>query len=718
MSVRARAQAAAASAAEAGDDGDDGELAAGPPDAAGRLLGRLSVLPALLAVAWLLAGLPLLLAGVFKPAAELSLAIPLGIVAVWLGLRWTPGRWQAAWPVREPRQARTPWWAVIGVVVIAVAFGVDQFIYHSQFIIVTRDPGSYFQYANWIAHHGSLPIPQDAAAFGGRTHGLTFQSFAYYQVGSNIVPQFMSGLPMVLSAAFWASGVNAAAAVSPLLGACGVLAFGGLTARLAGPRWAPLAALVLALSMPEQFTSRSDYSEPLTQILFLGGICLVLDALNSDGVGARVIAALSGLALGLTLLVRIDGAADVLPLVPYCGLLLLSRRRQAWPLIGGLIVGGGYGVVDGALLSRPYLASIKAALIPLLALTAVLVVATLIVLALRWNKGVPKLRRMWLPNAAAALTVLIAVGFALRPYFQTVRMKSSTSFQDTMAFYERANHLPVDPTRIFYEFSMHWVFWYIGLPAVALATAGAAMLVRRCLLGRSPNWVLPLVLFAWPILTVLYQPSITPDQPWASRRLVPAVLPGFILFAVWGLSWLIGYLRRMDIPRMVYAGVATVLVVLMVVPAVITTFGLRPHSGGPVGIKVVAEGTALKRTYMGEIPAIEGMCAQIPRDATVVFISESPADRMMEDVRGMCGVPAARVLVPRRATVENVLRGIVQAGRRPVLLATARDRLTRYGGPIKQVMRLRTHIDGGTLTTPPMELWALNINVWMSEPSS
>src|ERR1700733_6856674 len=114
MSVRARAQAAAASAAEAGDDGDDGELAAGPPDAA---------------------GLPLLLAGVFKPAAELSLAIPLGIVAVWLGLRWTPGRWQAAWPVREPRQARTPWWAVIGVVVIAVAFGVDQFIYHSQFII-------------------------------------------------------------------------------------------------------------------------------------------------------------------------------------------------------------------------------------------------------------------------------------------------------------------------------------------------------------------------------------------------------------------------------------------------------------------------------------------------------------------------------------------------------------------------------------------------------
>ena len=36
---------------------------AGRPDTAGRLLGRLSVLPALLVMAWLLAGLPLLLLG-------------------------------------------------------------------------------------------------------------------------------------------------------------------------------------------------------------------------------------------------------------------------------------------------------------------------------------------------------------------------------------------------------------------------------------------------------------------------------------------------------------------------------------------------------------------------------------------------------------------------------------------------------------------------------
>src|SRR5215472_5952352 len=285
-------------------------LAAGSPDAAGRLLGRLSVLPALLAMAWLLAGLPLLLAGRFTPVLMLVVAVPLAALLIYLGLRWIPGRWQTALP-QEPRQARTPWWAVAGVIVVAAAFGAHQLIYHSQQIIVERDPASYMQFAYWIAHHGSLPIPQARAAFGGAHQLLHFGSLAFYQVGENVVPQFMAGLPMVVAAGFWAGGVGAAVLVPPLLGACAVLTFGGLAARLTGPRWAPLAALVLALSLPEQFTSRSAYSEPLAQILFLGGLCLVVDSLAAQGRAARVLAALGGLALGLTLVVRIDGVSDI-----------------------------------------------------------------------------------------------------------------------------------------------------------------------------------------------------------------------------------------------------------------------------------------------------------------------------------------------------------------------------------------------------------------------
>ena len=128
-----------------------------------------------------------------------------------------------------------------------------------------------------------MPIPADRAAFGPAHPGLHFDSFAFYRSAGRVVPQFMAGLPMLLAGGFWAGGVSTAVALGALLGALGVLTFGGLVARLAGPRWAPLAALVLRSPLPEQFTSRSTYSEPVVQILFLGGLCLVIDSLSSPG---------------------------------------------------------------------------------------------------------------------------------------------------------------------------------------------------------------------------------------------------------------------------------------------------------------------------------------------------------------------------------------------------------------------------------------------------
>jgi hypothetical protein len=692
-----------------------GGTEAGPTDAAGRLLGRLTVLPALLVMAWLLAGLPLLFLGLFTPVIMLVVSVPLAAVLVVFGLRWIPGRWQSPLPVRKPEHARTPWWAVAGVLAVAAGFGADQLIYHSEFIIILRDPGSYIQFANWIAHHGSLPIPQDRAAFGGAHPGLRYDSYAFYQVGNTLVPQFMAGLPMILAGAFWIGGVPAALVMAPLLGALAVVTFGGLTARLVGPRWAPLAALILAISLPELYTSRSTYSEPVVQILFLGGLCLVIDSFGTDGIGTRVTAALGGLALGLTLLVRIDGASDMLAVIPYCGLLLLARRRQALPLLAGLVVGALYGGVDGLLLTRPYLVSIKTALIPLTEVGGAVVLVVAVAVALLWRRGLPKVSGKWLPNAGALLAVAVTIGFVIRPYLQTVR--GSRGFSDYFASMQRADHLPVDTTRQYYEISLHWVFWYIGVPAVVLGTLGAALLARRCLRGLAPTWTLPLMVFAWTIVTTLYHPAITPDQPWGSRRLVPAVLPGFILLAVWASSWLVGRVRRSGYDRVTTGALASLCVAALVLPAAMTTFGLKLKHGGPLGIRPTADGLAFQATYQGEISAVNGLCAAIPRNASVVFADDLIAEFLTEDVRGMCGVPAARMVTSRPGDLEQVVRGIEQAGRRPVILAGKPSELTPYGGPRKQIMALVSTQDGHALVTPPVGTWPLTMNVWMLEPS-
>jgi hypothetical protein len=172
----------------------------------------------------------------------------------------------------------------------------------------------------------------------------------------------MTGTPLVLAAGIWLHGINGALLVTPVIGGCAVLSFGGLAGRLAGPGWAPAAAAVLALSLPEQYTSRGSFSEPLAQVLLFGGLCLLADSLvidrntKLDWPGQdKVLAALAGLALGLTILVRIDGLSDILPAVPFLGVLLAARRRQAVPFGVALVIGVGYGLADGYLKSRPYL---------------------------------------------------------------------------------------------------------------------------------------------------------------------------------------------------------------------------------------------------------------------------------------------------------------------------------------------------------------------------
>jgi hypothetical protein len=720
MSVGARPETAGPPAA--GAAGGDGQASAAP-DTAGRLLVRLSVLPTLLVMSWLLVTFPLLLIGHLTPVLALVLWVPVAAVFVPLGLRWIPAPSPAARPTRSPANARTPWWTVAAVLAVTIGFGADQMVYHSQFIIVMRDPASYFQFAEWISRHGLLPIPQDLAAFGG-SHGniVTFDSLAFYQVGNHVVPQFMAGMPMVLAGAMWTGGASAALLAAPVLGAAGLLTFGGLTARLVGPRWAPLAVLALALSLPQQFTSRYDYSEPLAQVLFLGGLCLVIDSLGRDrAAGDRVLAAIGGLALGLTLLVRIDGASDILPVVPYCGLLLLGRRRQALPLIGGLVVGAGYGMVDGLVFSRPYLVSNKAALIPLALAGALVLVVTLAALPLLWNRGLPRVKGRWLPDAASALAVLIVVAFAVRPLVETVRQRMPANTAGVIAGYERANHMPVDRTRTFAEQSLHWVFWYVGVPAVILATVGGALLVRRCLRGQAPFWTLPLMTFAWTIVTVLYRPSITPDQPWASRRLVPAVLPGVILLAVWASSWLVGWLRHHGYAGVASIGSGIVLAVAMVLPAAMTTFGLGVKTGGPLGVTLTADGLATKTTHRGELSAVNGLCAAIPKGSSVIIVDRPIADRFTEVIRGMCGVPAARITpsghTPKASVVQSVVRDIQQAGRRPVLLAAQASELQSYRGLVRKVMALSTQEDSHTLITPPRTTKPLILSIWMWEPA-
>ena len=90
------------------------------------------MLPALLVMAWLLAGLPLLMLGRFTLPLMLAVSVPLAALLLLTGLRSIPAGGRAARPDASPGQEGAPgqevapgqegapWWAVAGVITVAV----------------------------------------------------------------------------------------------------------------------------------------------------------------------------------------------------------------------------------------------------------------------------------------------------------------------------------------------------------------------------------------------------------------------------------------------------------------------------------------------------------------------------------------------------------------------------------------------------------------------
>ncbi|MDT0331618.1 hypothetical protein [Nocardiopsis lambiniae] len=669
----------------------------------GRFLARVTALPAIAVSAWLLVAFPLLALGLFTPWIALILGAPAVIAAGALVPRLIP----------DPDED-VPWWPVLLVLVITVAFAIVQIAYHAEALVIRRDPASYAMYTVWIAENGYLPIPQQRDLIAGNDPALSYQSLAHYERGDAIWPQFMAGAPLITAIGYWIGGLDGMLVVTPILGALGVLTFAGLTARLVGARWAPLAALVLALCLPQQWVSRFTYSEPVTQILLLGGLVLAYDSLvrrthiSDRWSRDRTLAGIAGLVLGLALVVRIDAIRDLLPVVGFIALLLLARRGQALPLLGGLALGVGLGLYAGYGLSLPYLEYLSDSLDPLLMISGGVILAAVIGTAVLWRYGPPHTDRVrWLPNTVAALALLTMVGFAIRPLLWPDHGHGSDFTDGWVAYVQSREGLPVEGSRTYYDMSLYWVGWYVGLGTVLFASLGVALVLRRLTSWRDPQWLLPAMLLVWSVATTLMRPAITPDHPWASRRLIVLVIPAFVLFAVWFLAWLTRYCAiavRAErdaspvraLPVVVAAGAA----VAMIGPTAITSFA------GIMGY----------RQDVGTVAATERLCAALPDDASVIVVDSGMAGNYMPLLRNVCGVPTAALNDATPENVDRVVAGIHQRDRTAVLASEDWDQLTSLAPESEpdRPFHVVAQMDPSTLMAPPTGHWSFVGSVWIT----
>jgi hypothetical protein len=739
----------------------------------GWVFAAVTQLPGLLAIAWLVPGIGMLLAGRLLLLPAVIIFVPLALALCYFAMRQLPVRWRpAASPeageAAERRRPDVPAAAVLATVAIAAGFGVWQAVYRSEQVIVVSDPGVYLQYGYWIAMHGSARIPESAAAFG-TAPGLSFGSLGFFTSGGSITSAFMPGLPLVLAAGTWFGALPGALLMAPVIGGCAVLSFAGLVGRLVGPRWAPAGALVLAVLLPEQYVSRAPFSEPLVQVLLFGGLCLLTDSL-ADGPGyavrgrglapAMISAGLGGLALGLTVLVNIGSLSILLPAFPALALMFVLRRPQAGPFGLGLFAGVACGLYTGLAIARPYLSSLSSQLHLFGICAAGFGLVTALVAPLAFPGVRSWVRRVFvarplgrLPSlgsvagwTAVAVPVLLAAGFAARPYLEVTRGQTDPYVISYVSGLQRLAHLPVDGRRQYYESSLDWVFWYLGIPAVLLAVAGAAVLGRRLVraavggwtsadgldsLWTARLWGLPFLIVGWSVVTVLWDPAVLPDQPSASHRLVPVVLPGLILLGLWLSCWLTARAVALGAGRWTAAATASCCVLAMAIPGAVTSLNPRLAAHPSVGrhssdvaklvSRVRLSGTGASATYGGSLAAVSGLCAAIGPDASVVFVDDTTADSLSQVVRGMCGEPAASAAGASPLALSQLVASISRTGRRPVLLGASRDRLAGLGAALgitpRLVLSLQTSGDAEVLTGPPAGTWPVTYTVWMAAPT-
>jgi hypothetical protein len=457
-----------------------------------------------------------------------------------------------------------------------------------------------------------------------------------------------------------------------------VLGVGLLASTVVGPRWGPLAALGTALLFPLLHVARSTYSEPVSLPVLVAGLLAISLAARSaaypDVVTARRTAVVAGVLMGGAIAIRVDALREVVLVVLVVVLAALQRQSHARAL--GLSTAVSTAVAFGVtwLTSSEYLGSIAGSLLPLAAMG---VAACLLGAVLLWGSRrgwtLPTIVQAWLPRVLAGGFVLVGVVLASRPWWQVVRQSAADPGARVVAGLQARQGLTVDGGRTYAEHTVAWMSWWVGPVALALALVAVAVLAHRAssawVDGRElPGWTGPAVIAVGSTLLTLYRPGITPDHPWADRRLVIA-LPTVVVLTV-ACAAVVSRWSTRRLPYAVNVAVSVGIAAALLVPTALAT---RPHAD--------------ERVELGEWRAVDTVCAAMRPGDVALMVDSRAANEWPQVLRGYCGVSALSTTTTLRndlprlaAAVQQVQRAVEARGGRVVLVAAdSPDGLQRLG---------------------------------------
>ncbi|MGH7194382.1 MAG: GtrA family protein, partial [Candidatus Saccharimonadales bacterium] len=484
----------------------------------------------------------------------------------------------------------------------AAVWIVFNIFFAAQHFLINRDPGTYTTAGAWLVRHDNLEPPASHAF--GNVPGIEPYSAGFMpdvHDGSKLNAQGQHLLPALLGLSGRIVGIKNMVRANVLLGGIALLALYGFARLLVRPRWALVATATVSLALPMMYFSRDTYTEPLAMSFTFGALALLWMAQKNRRLELWLAA---GVVAGAGALTRIDGYLTLAAIMAFLIIMLAlsgprARKRNLAKTLSfavGATAIGALGFEDVSRLSTSYYLSQRPDLRAELLLLAALVPAAVIIVTAAWRTGIiswlDAKTRTW--RVPAIWTAAVAAGLLLsiRPLLYSAPSYS----QDTV----------------------NWLIWYLGPVLTVLGGFGLAYTAAEASKRKDLLFIPAVFVIGGTALFYLLKPNIAPDQIWASRRLLPVIMPGMAVFGAVMLERL--YARQKLAGRRIHG--RTLAIILATLALV-----------GPLFVSLPFLFTR-EDTWYG--PA-ETVCRKIPRNSAVLWVGVARA-RFVEPTQVLCNV--------------------------------------------------------------------------------
>jgi len=515
---------------------------------------------------------------------------------------------------------RVTWTAIVPIALVAV--GVWRFFPSSEYIIGGKDPGTYINEGIQIAQRGAIVVSDPVVASLPRfARGMFFPSYGRADYDSlrfmgffvqdlergTVVGQFPHLFPASIAIGYGIDGLSGARRTVGVWAILGLLAVYFAAARLTGRAVAAAAAGLLSLHVITIWFAKYPNAEVVMQALLFAAL---LANARAHVDGDRFFAPVAGGILGLLLFLRFDvvlgivGVAVGLTLGVFSG----QRARVSFIATFALVAAAATAYLLGPLRAYASAPILFLETLPAWESWALVVVALggVALLALSWRLP-PAIQRLgpWVPVAIVGGVWLLAV-YAL-------------------VFRHQAGKLAIHDAEALRTFTN----LYFTLPALIAALVGLALLARR--FYRDPALISTVVIFA---CFLFYKVRIVPNHFWMTRRFLPVILPGALIFAA---TAVLGGVR---LPRTLAGSTRTALRVLFIV--LLAGYYVR-----------VSRPVVHHTEYSGLIPKLEHLAGMIGDDDLVIAESRDTGSDVHVLALPLAYIYARNVLVLYQARPDK-----------------------------------------------------------------